>query len=651
MKFVCVLVVLVLVRTARNGDAPNKISNNLVVVKIDDPGVDVSEVAGRYDLTVVSKVFPDESYFIFKSEVSAISDVVIEELNLDDQITQVLPQFLHDRKGRTYKESKIRYDKGGDIPEINIDHYLYHRVNISYNGSDGVYFNDPFFSDQWYLKNYGQTGSKIGNDVNVVPVWKAGFSGHGIILSVLDDGIQARNDEIRENFDSGVSFDYIDNEADQDETPLDNSHGTYCAAIIAAEANNNNCGVGIAYNAKVGGTRLIDGPVTDVQEALALTHALDKIDVFSASWGPSDDGKNVDGPSILTKRAFIKGVTQGRGGKGVIYVWAGGNGAENSDNCNLDGYASNIHSLSIGALTAEGQNAFYSEPCASIFASTFIGGSHVVPNIRGQCIESFQGTSAAAPMAAGIIALMLEANAFLTWRDVQHIVARTSRISSVLPVPYGWFMNKAGFFFNLYQGFGVMDAASMVSLAQNWKNVGPQIEIKEKFTDVPKEFSSGHKVQLYAKINLQTYPSDRKIHRLEHVLVTLSIQHPRRGTLELFLVSPAGTVSTLLTRRSQDKSPNGFNNWTFTSVHFWGETPSGVWKLVLHDHSKRDDKIRELTDCEISLLGTNGEDPNQNVPLLGGLPRKLNTSEIRYIFETQKSKSENVYVKKRKYER
>lgn len=106
-------------------------------------------------------------------------------------------------------------------------------------------------------------------------------------------------------------------------------------------ANNSICGVGIAYEAGIAGVRMLDGQVTDRLEAEALGDRIDVVDVFSASWvcsttffiltkflsqGPNDDGRTVEGPGKLAKAALVKGITEGRGGKGVIYVWASGNG-------------------------------------------------------------------------------------------------------------------------------------------------------------------------------------------------------------------------------------------------------------------------------------------------------------------------------------
>jgi len=97
-----------------------------------------------------------------------------------------------------------------------------------------------------------------------------------------------------------------------------NRHGTRCAGEVAATANNSFCAVGIAYGASVGGVRMLDGDVTDAVEARSLSLNPQHIDIYSASWGPDDDGKTVDGPGELASRAFIEGTTKGRGGKGSI---------------------------------------------------------------------------------------------------------------------------------------------------------------------------------------------------------------------------------------------------------------------------------------------------------------------------------------------
>ena len=71
--------------------------------------------------------------------------------------------------------------------------------------------------------------------------------------------------------------------------------------------NNNICGVGVAYNARIGGVRMLDGDVTDAVEGGSLSHAREFIDIYSSSWGPDDDGLTVDGPGPLARKAFREG--------------------------------------------------------------------------------------------------------------------------------------------------------------------------------------------------------------------------------------------------------------------------------------------------------------------------------------------------------
>nr|CAD7446278.1 unnamed protein product [Timema bartmani] len=280
------------------------------------------------------------------------------------------------------------------------------------------------------------------------------------------------------------------NENDADPTPRDNGdnkHGTRCAGEVAAGAFNQHCGVGVAYNASIGGVRMLDGTVNDAVEARALGLNPDHIDVYSASWGPEDDGKTVDGPGPLARRAFIHGVTKVRLGKVgkervPFFVWASGNGGSHTDSCNCDGYTNSIFTLSISSATQGGWKPWYLEECSSTLATTYSSGTpgqdrsvatvDMDPRLRPDklCTLDHTGTSASAPLAAGIVALALQANPDLTWRDVQYLVVLTSR-----PAPLrreaGWVTNGANRKVSHKFGYGLMDAGAIVSLAEQWTNV------------------------------------------------------------------------------------------------------------------------------------------------------------------------------------
>ena len=156
-----------------------------------------------------------------------------------------------------------------------------------------------------------KSGAVDHSDMNVRPAWAMGYSGRGVSVSILDDGIQLDHPDLARNYDAHASTDI--NNHDDDPTPRDNGenkHGTRCAGEVAAIAGNDQCGVGIAFNASIGGVRMLDGPVSDSVEAAALGLNQDHIDIYSASWGPEDDGATFDGPGPLARKAFTRGILQ-----------------------------------------------------------------------------------------------------------------------------------------------------------------------------------------------------------------------------------------------------------------------------------------------------------------------------------------------------
>ncbi|XP_062815213.1 proprotein convertase subtilisin/kexin type 4 isoform X1 [Anolis carolinensis] len=120
---------------------------------------------------------------------------------------------------------------------------------------------------------------------------------------------------------------------------------------------------------------MLDGSVTDVVEARSLSLRPQHIHIYSASWGPEDDGKTVDGPGFLAAEAFRKGVLGGRSGLGSLFVWASGNGGLRRDDCNCDGYTNSPYTLSVGSTSEGGRVPWYSEACASTLTTTYSSGA------------------------------------------------------------------------------------------------------------------------------------------------------------------------------------------------------------------------------------------------------------------------------------
>ena len=458
---------------------------------------------------------------------------------------------------------------------------------------EDITFNDPLFQKQWYLY-------KDRN--NVTGAWLQGATGAGVVVTILDDGLEHTHPDIAPNYDPLASRDLNDQDADpipRYEVTNENKHGTRCAGEVAAVANNENCGVGVAFHANIGGIRMLDGVVTDAVEASALGWNSNYVDIYSASWGPDDDGRTVDGPGYLTQSTFKRGVEQGRKGLGSIFVWANGNGGTYEDNCNCDGYTNAIWTLSIGSVSEKGSQPWYSETCSSTLAVTYSSGSSkerqvMTTDLHGKCTERHTGTSASAPLAAGIFALVLQAAPHLTWRDVQHLVVRTSKRSHL--EQYDWVKNSAGFSVSHKFGYGVLDAGALVELARLWTSV-PEKSVCEEATLTEKRNVRPGDIEIFSTLS---WGCDTVLH-LEHVQCEVTIEAKRRGDIVLQLTSPTGTVSRLLSARKYDAGTRSYKAWPFMTVHSWGENPAGLWTLSVLNNGEQ---AMSLISWRLVLHGT-----------------------------------------------
>jgi len=557
------------------------------------------------------EIIPGENYFLFKchhvrrrsTERHHITTRSFEE---HEEVHEVEQQQV---KGRRRRQWGMGFG-GGQYGMQQLQHQQQWRmpqqqtpaIDPNTPFENKKHLNDPRYPLMWYLNR----GDKL--DMNVQDAWEMGITGKGIVITILDDGIEKANPDLVANYDPEASYDVNQNDADP--TPRydlidSNRHGTRCAGEVSASANNSICGVGIAYDSRIGGVRMLDGDVTDAVEARSLSLNNQHIDIYSASWGPDDDGKTVDGPGNLASRAFITGVANGRQGKGSIFVWASGNGGRDHDNCNCDGYTNSIWTLSVSSATENGLIPWYSEACSSTMATTYSSGSSgerkvITTDLHNGCTSSHTGTSASAPMAAGVVALVLEANPNLNWRDVQHITVRNSHVANLRATD--WRVNSVGRNYSHSFGYGVMDASGMVRMAQNWKSVGTQVTSAVKAAigpvSIPAMSSRSAKMEVtdHGDVNF-----------LEHVQAHVTLDSSRRGDIAIYLTSPHGTKSQLLARRPHDSSRAGFHDWPFLTVFCWGENPAGTWELEIQNDGRYEVTLRAWS---MTFHGTS-ENPDQ----------------------------------------
>jgi subtilisin family serine protease len=213
--------------------------------------------------------------------------------------------------------------------------------------------------------------------------------------------------------------------------------------------------------------------------------------------------------------------------------------------------------------------------------------------------SDFDHTSAAAPTVTGVVALMLEANPDLTWRDVRAILARTSRRVDATRAPIritlangelydaepGWIRNGAGLWFHNGYGYGLVDATAAVKVAQRWHRhlagpmkdtgwLGPRPGVAENTLPYAP-------VEIPAGVAGGGYPIPvTRPGLVEFVQVQVAFDGLTTSDAAIELYSPSGTRSVLLTPRSM-KTPSNAVEIMLASNAFFSERMDGNWTLRL----------------------------------------------------------------------
>ncbi len=412
-----------------------------------------------------------------------------------------------------------------------------------------------------------------------------------------------------------------------------NPHGTAVAGVAVASENASRI-VGVAPEAQLAGLRLLgnidpfSGTYKSRNELLIANAMFDRIrnqgiDIFNNSWALKYMHRQP-----LALGAMGLGKIIGRGGLGNNYVFAAGNEGMWGGNVNYNSFANSRHAIAVAAIDNTGVHAPYSTPGASILVSAALG--HIKPHdgsvgtgVYTTSITThgygytndFTGTSAAAPLVSGAIALMLEANPKLTSRDVQHILVKTAQPTDVvrdtlgnIKAGKGWTQNQAGYWFNEKYGFGVIDVDKAVAMAANWTPVDAEVKTTNGFEwtvqNVNDEIPNGDGLLEPSSVYIS---EDITIEKVE---VALDVEHENWADLRVVLTSPDGTQSVLAQPISGDfiqvQPQEGIfrtNNWHFTSVRHWGESSKGEWKLQVFDEKGNQFK-GEWNSWKLNIYGT-----------------------------------------------
>lgn len=466
--------------------------------------------------------------------------------------------------------------------------------------------NDSLFTSQWHLRNTGQTGGTAGNDVRVTNAWDTS-RGSNIVIGIMDDGLETAHPDLAANVDTINDWDFNGNDNDPNHTltGFDEGHGTSCGGVAAAVGNNSIGISGVAPNAKLVGLRINAAAISDSGEAAAMNWSNSIIHIKNNSWGPNDNGSTLGGPGALMEAAMSNACMQGRGGRGVLIFWSCGNGGGNGDNANYDGYANSIYAIAVGSADHNGVHpASFSEPganvavCApadndsgsvAIWTTDLSGSEGYEP---GDYENGFGGTSASAPIAAGVGALVLNANTNLTWRDAKEILIRTATRNNSGDTD--WRANAAGIWFNHKFGGGMVNASGAVAMAKTWTNLAPMVRAVTNQAGLSLVILDNNAAGVTRTFNITSAI------RVEQVVVNLTASHTFRGNLKVELISPGNTTSVLADVHND--SNDNYSNWRFSTVRNWGESSVGTWTLRVADRVAGD--VGSLSTAGLTLFGT-----------------------------------------------
>lgn len=439
-------------------------------------------------------------------------------------------------------------------------------------------------------------------DLNVMEVWRE-YTGAGVTVAIYDDGVQGTHPELVANYDASLEVQSGSDGAPEIRNPDDDdAHGTAVAGIIGADRYGHV--IGVAFDATIVGVDISDAAGRDSANTTGFRQNFDIVNQ-SFNVGSFDGWANPSNAPALYAN-LRDAVVLGRDGLGTIVVQSASNGRDNFSNAptntNQSGLQNNPYAVVVASVERNGYVASHSTPGSSILVSAFGGVDSIFttdltgPDGAGPGdYRAFGGTSAAAPQVAGIVALMLEANPNLGYRDVQEILAYSARHvgSDVGAAPSGnehftWQYNGAkdwnggGLHFSEDYGFGLVDAHAAVRLAETWTQ---QSTFANRATAAATARVTSTQIPENGQVIPINYTENHNI-EIETISITLRLTAREVDDLVITLQSPSGTITTLLDGTEGASTAGDVlsnETWTMTSNAFRGESSRGTWTLRITD--------------------------------------------------------------------
>jgi len=483
--------------------------------------------------------------------------------------------------------------------------------------------NDQFLPQQWHLKNTGQGGGLLGEDVDAEQCWTLTEGSPDIVVAIIDDGVDIDHPDLKDNIwrnpDAGEpdvqGWDFYNDNNDprpkQFSPPYhilegNDSHGTPCAGVAAAVGNNALGVAGIAYKCKILPVKIFmaDNLVPMSVLADAIRYAGLKADVLSNSWSVPPDSNVAQA---------VKDVVQtGRNGKGCPFFAATGNGDPAVTGIGFP--ASVPEAIAVGASTNQGRRAHYSQYGAGLdFVAPSSGGTRGIfttdvsiqgrgfnigtvnsGDAQGLYTNSFGGTSSATPLAAGVAALILSLNPDLTWTQVRQYLRDTAdKIDQAL----GNYANGI----SAQYGFGRINAHKALQ-AVKADHDGDQRQLIEQAISPGLAIPDNNLAGVASAMDIA---AEGSIDEVEEISVNIS--HTYRGDLLVSLIAPDNTEIELHkgTGGGADNLIAAYNpGITLAFEQLRGKGVRGQWLLKVVDRWAQDTGTLNSWGLKIWILSS-----------------------------------------------
>jgi subtilisin-like proprotein convertase family protein len=483
---------------------------------------------------------------------------------------------------------------------------------------------DPLLSNQWHLI---QTTAGL-LDLNVSAAWLLGYTGFGTRTIVIDNAFDYTHSDLAPNYDTSLDYDFETNSLDPFGAAGE-AHGTAVAGIIGADDNGTGS-VGVAFDTSLVGyavaNLISDAWLQDIRDAIHHAAVSAQGDVANISQGIANDATSEWGIGYNAARfdeietSIATAVNSGRGGLGMTIVKSAGNSRADNYDVNADDWTNDTRQVVVGAVDQNGFVSSYSSYGAALLVSAFGTPGEVFTTDRvgaagydgTDFTSTFNGTSAAAPMVAGVVALMYDANPGLGWRDVQEILANSARhVGSAIgggtagSERYAWQWNAAntwnggGMHFSNDYGYGLVDASAAVRMAETWLDTEGAQSTANQFTNSVDMLNVATVIPDANATGLTFNGNAGFDDIVERVTVQMTFSTTFTADLELYVISPDGTVSELIDDVGGDSDFNG--TWTFETQAFRGERAAGNWQVRVVDDAGGD--VLTVSDIVVRTFG------------------------------------------------